>query len=107
MEPPGHQRSKTSYDMKMIFFLDFLTSKNHPWALKTIETSSTTRREEHAEGLNFALAPSEAKLSATTGFRHFSALDLASEVTGLPRTSLYTNRFVSRRATRSFFSAKL
>ena len=27
-------------------------------------------------------APSEAKLSAITGFRHFSALDLTSEVTG-------------------------
>ena len=30
----------------------------------------------------FALAPSEAKLSAITGFHHFSALDLTSEVTG-------------------------
>ena len=39
-----------------------------------------------------------------TDFRHFSALDLTSLVTGWPRTlSLYINLFVSRRATRSFF----
>ena len=74
---------------------------------KTIVTCST-RPKEHAGCWNFALAPSEAKLSAITGFRHFSALDLTSEVTGWPRTlSLYINLFVSRRATRSFFSAKL
>ena len=48
------------------------------------------------------------KLSAITDFRHFSALDLTSEVTGWPRPlSLYINRFVSRRATRSFFREAL
>ena len=42
--------------------------------------------------------------SAITRFRHFLTLDLTSEVTGSLRTlSLYTNRIVSRRATRSFF----
>ena len=104
MEPPGHQRSMTSYDpYDRKWFLEFLTPTNHPWAFKNHETCST-RREEHAGRWNFALAPSEAKLSAITGFRHFSALDLTSEVAGWPRTfNLYTNRFVSRRATRSFF----
>ena len=33
MKPPGHQRSMTSYDPKMILFR-FLTPKNHPWAFK-------------------------------------------------------------------------
>ena len=70
---------------------------------KNIVTCST-RRKEHTGRWNFALAPSEAKLSAITGFDHFSALDLTSEVTGWPRTwSLYVNLFVSWRATCSFF----
>ena len=80
------------------------------WPLKIIHGHSktnvtcSTRRKEHAGRWSCALAPSEAKLSATTGFRHFSVLDLTSEVTGWPRTlSLYINLFVSRRATRSFF----
>ena len=74
-----------------------LLSASHP-----IVTCST--RKEHAGRLNFVLAPSEAKLSAINGFRHYSALDLTSEVTGWPRTlSLYINLFVSRRAARSFF----
>ena len=85
------------------WFFEFLTRKIIYGHSKTIVTCST-RRKEHAGCWNFALAPSEAKLSATTGFRHFSALDLTSEVTGWPRTlSLYINLFVSRRATRSFF----
>ena len=103
MEPPGHQRSMTSYDPKMIF--EFLTLKVIHGHSKNIATCST-RRKKHAERWNFALAPSEAKLSAITviGFRHFSALHLTSEVTGWPRTlSLYINLFVSRRARRSFF----
>ena len=105
MEPPGHQRSMTSYDPKMIF--EILTPKKHPLAFKTIVTCST-RRKEHAGRWNFALAPSEAKLLAITGFRHFSALDLTSEVTGWPRTlSLYINLFVSWRATCSFFREAL
>ena len=106
MEPPGHQGSVTSY-MTQNHFSNF-------WPLKIIHghskttVSCSTRRKEHAGRWNFALAPSEAKLSAITGFRHFSALDLTSEVTGWPRTlSLYINLFVSRRATCSFFSAML
>ena len=56
---------------------------------------------------NCALAPSEAKLSAITGFRHFSALDLTSEVTGWPRTlSLNINLFLPASYT-LVFSAKL
>ena len=70
---------------------------------KTNVTCST-RHKEHAGRWNFVLATSEAKLSAITGFRHFSALDLSSEVTGWPRTlSLYINLFVAQRATCSFF----
>ena len=96
MEPPGHQRSMTSYNPKKIF--RFFTHINHSWALKNIKTYSN-RRVEHAERWNCALAPSEAKLSTITGFRHFSALDLTSEVKGWPGAlSLDTNRFVSRRA---------
>ena len=73
---------------------------------QTIVTCSTCRKE-HAACWNFALAPSEAKLSAITGFRHFSALDLTSEVNGWRlNLSLCINLFVSRRATCSF-SAKL
>ena len=32
MEPPGHQRSMTTYDTKIIF--EFLTPQNRPWAFK-------------------------------------------------------------------------
>ena len=89
------------------WFFEFLTPKNHPWAFKNqrnVFYSSQGARWT----LKFPLAPSEAKLSATTGFRHFSALDLTSEVTGWPRKlSLYINLFVSRRATRSFFREAL
>ena len=101
MEPPGHQRSMTSYDTKMI--VRFLPLKIIYVHSKTIVTCYTCR-EEHAGRWNVALPPSEAKLSTITGFRDFLALDLTSEVTGWPRTlSLYINRFVSWRATRSFF----
>ena len=45
--------------------------------------------------------------SKVIGDHGFSALDLTSEVTGWPRTlSLYTNRFVSRRARRSLFACR-
>ena len=71
--------------------------------LKTIVSCSNCRKE-HAGRWNLALSPSETKLSAITGFLHFSSLDLTSEVTGSPRTlSWYINLFVSRRTTRSFF----
>ena len=97
----SHQRSMTLCDPQIFF--EFLTHKNHPRAIKKHRYVST-RREKHAGHQNFALAPSEAKLSAITGFRYFSALDLTPEVTGWPRTfSFYTNRFVSWRATSSFF----
>ena len=62
-------------------------------------------QEEHTRRYIFALAPSEAKLSAKRGFGQFWAFwpDLTSEVTGWPRTSsLYINRIVSWRTTRSF-----
>ena len=89
------------------FFFEFLPLKIIHGYSKTILTCST-RHEEHAGHWNVALAPSEAKLSAITGFRHFSALDPTSEATGWPRVlSLCINLFVSRRATCSFFSAKL
>ena len=66
----------------------------------------STPQEEQA----VFLAPSEAKFSAKRDLVIFSAFDLASQVTGWPITlslTLYDNRFVSWRATRSFFSAKL
>ena len=62
------------------------------WPLKVVHGHPKTtvmcsaRRKEHAGRWNSALAPSEAKLSAITGFRHFFALDLISEVTGWPRS---------------------
>ena len=84
------------------WFFEFLHLKIIYGHSKTTVTCST-RRKEHAGRWNFALAPSGAKLSAITYFRHFSALDRTSEVTGWPRTlSLYINCFVSRRAIRSF-----
>ena len=55
------------------WFFDFSTPKNYPWALKTIVACST-RRKEHAGRWNFALAPSETKLSAITGFVTFRHL---------------------------------
>ena len=89
--------------MTRFFFSNFWPQKIIHVHSTTIVTCST-RRKEHAGRWHFALAPSEAKLSAITCFRHFSALDLTSEVTGWPRTlSLYINLFVSRRVTCSFF----
>ena len=82
---------------------EFSTLKIIHRHLKTTVTFST-HHKEHAGRINFALAPSEVKLSAFTGFRHLSALDLTSEVTGWSWTlSLYINLFVSRRATYSSF----
>ena len=81
MEPPGHQRSMASYDPipKIIFrILDFLQIMH---GHSKTNVTCFTRHKEHAGRWNFALATSEAKLSAITGFRHFSALDLTSEVT--------------------------
>ena len=72
---------------------DFRSLKIFHGNSKTIVTCFT-RLKEHAGRWNFALAPSEAKLSAITGFRHFSALDLTSEVTAWPRTlSSYINLY--------------
>ena len=89
------------------WFCEFFTPKNHRRAIKTIKTCSTGRKEL-AVRWNFTVAPLETKVSAITSFRDFLALDLTSEVTRWPRTlSLHTTRFVSRRATRSFLSAKL
>ena len=59
--------------------------KYHPWVSKN-HRNVLYSSQGHAGHWNFALAPSEAKLSAITGFRHFSALDLTSEVTSWPRT---------------------
>ena len=103
MEPPGHQRSMTSYDSKMIFRF-FFAPKSHPWALKKHRIVFYSSRGTRWT-LNFCSISSRSQeLSAIIGFRYFSALDLTSEVTGWPRTlSLYTNRSVSRRARRSFF----
>ena len=89
------------------WFFEFLTLKNYPWAFKNhrnvFHSSQGTRWT-----LKFCSSSIRSEVIGDHGFRHFSALDLTSEVTGWPRTlSLYINLFVSRRATRSFFSAKL
>ena len=113
----GQMRSMTFADFfrvllpfKVIWGADF-DSDIH-FGLRRLETKSWNHRFIQGQWrhmtrkwfFEFALAPSEAKLSAITGFRHFSALDLTSEVTGWPKTfSLYINLFVSRLATRSFF----
>ena len=104
----NHQVIKGQWrHMTQKLFFDFFTPKIIHGHSETIVTCSTCRKERAGRS-NFALAPSEAKLSAMTDFRHFSALDLTSEVTGWPMTlSLYINMFVSRWATCSFFSAKL
>ena len=85
------------------WFFEFVIPQNYPWPFKNHRYVFYSSQETRWT-LNFALTPSEAKLSAITCFRHFSALDLTSEVTGWPRTlGLYINLFVSRRVTRSFF----
>ena len=91
----------TSCDLKIKFI--FWGSKIVHWYSKTIQTCSMSQ-EEHTSRYIFALAPSEAKLSAKRLFGHFWVFDLTSEVIGWPRTSsLYINRFVSWRTTRAFF----
>ena len=85
------------------WFFEFLTHKNYPWAFEShrnvFYSSQGTRWT-----LKFCSSAIRSKVIGDHGFRHFSALDLTSEVTGWPRTlSLYINLFVSRRATRSFF----
>ena len=99
MEPPGHQKSMSSYDPKLFF--DFLAPKNHPLALNNHRNAFLSSR-----GTRWTLKFRSSSIISRviTSFRHFSALDLTSEVTGWPRTlSLHTNRLVSWRATRSFF----
>ena len=67
-----------------------------------------TRRKEDAGRWNFALAPSEAKLSAITGFSHFSAFDLTSEVTGSPRSLKFIYQLLRLAASYTLvFSGKL
>ena len=102
MEPPGHQRSMTSYMTRNSFFRIF-TPKNYPRAFKNhrnvFYSSQGTRWT-----LKFCCSSIRRKVIGDHGFSSISALDLTSEVTGWPRTlSLYINLFVSRRATRSFF----
>ena len=85
------------------WFFEFLTPKNYPMAFKNhrnvFYSSQGTRWT-----LKFCSSSISSKVIVDHDFRHFSALDLTSEVTGWPRTSsLYINLFVSRRATRSFF----
>ena len=85
------------------WFFEFLTPKNYLWAFtnhrNVFYSSQGTRLT-----LKFCSSSIRSKVIGDHGFRHFSALDLTSEVTGWPRTlSLYIHLFVSRRATRSFF----
>ena len=100
----NHQIIKGQWrHMTRKWFFEFLTPKNYPWAFKNYRnvfySSQGTRWT-----LTFCSSSIRSKVIGDHGFRHFSALDLTSEVTGWPRTlSLYINLFVSRRATRSFF----
>ena len=100
----NHQIIKGQWrHMTRKWFFEFLTPKNYPWAFKNYRnvfySSQGTRWT-----LKFCSSSIRSKVIGDHGFRHFSALDLTSEVTGWPRTlSLYINLFVSRRATRSFF----
>ena len=100
----NHQIIKGQWrHMTRKWFFEFLTPKNYPWAFKNygnvFYSSQGTRWT-----LKFCSSSIRSKVIGDHGFRHFSALDLTSEVTGWPRTlSLYINLFVSRRATRSFF----
>ena len=100
----NHQIIKGQWrHMTRKWFFEFLTPKNYPWAFKNYRnvfySSQGTRWT-----LKFCSSSIRSKVIGDHGFRHFSALDLTSEVTGWPRTLyLYINLFVSRRATRSFF----
>ena len=100
----NHQVIKGQWrHMTRKWFFEFLTPKNYTWAFKNhrnvFYSSQGTRWT-----LKFCSSSIRSKVIGDHGFRHFSALDLTSEVTGWPRTvSLYINLFVSRRATRSFF----
>ena len=100
----NHQVIKGQWrHMTRKWFFEFLTPKYYPWAFKNhpnvFYSSQGTRWT-----LKFCSSSIRSKVIGDHGFRHFSALDLTSEVTGWPRTfSLYINLFVSRRATRSFF----
>ena len=71
MEPPGHQRSMTSHDPKMIF--EFLTAKNYLWAFKNhrnvFYSSQGTRWT-----LKFCCSSIRSKVIGDHGFPHFSAL---------------------------------
>ena len=85
------------------WFFEFLTPKNYPWAFKNHGNVFYSLQETRWT-LKFCSSSTRSKVIGDHGFRHFSALDLTSEVTGWPRTlSLNINLFVSRRATRSFF----
>ena len=100
----NHQVIKGQWrHMTRKWFFEFLTPKNYPWAFKNhrnvFYSSKGTRWT-----LKCCSSSIRSKVIGDHGFRHFSALDLTSEVTGWPRTlSLYINLFVSWRATRSFF----
>ena len=100
----NHQAIKGQWrHMARKWFFEFLTPKNYPWAFKNhrnvFYSSQGTRWT-----LKFCSSSFRSKVIGDHGFRHFSALDLNSEVTGWPRTlSLYINLFVLRRVTRSFF----
>ena len=99
---------KTSPFLPVISMWTCSTNSTHAFHRSSGPTQVNRGQLRSNEVNDLCLAPSAAKLSAITGFRHFSALDLTSEITGWPRTlSLYTNRFVSQRATRSFFREAL
>ena len=83
------------------WFFKILTPKNHHRAFKNHRNVFCSSR-----GTRWTLKfrSSSIRSKVVIGVHGFSSLDLTSEVTGWPRTlSLYTNLFVSRRATRLVF----
>ena len=104
----NHQVIKGQWrHMARKWFFEFLIPKNYPWAFKNHRNVFYSSQGTHWT-LKFCSSSIRSKVIGDHGFRHFSALDLTSEVTGWPRTlSLYINLFVSRRATRSFFREAL
>ena len=67
MESPGHQRSMTSYDPKMIFRIFWPIKIIHEYSKTFKKVTCSTRCKEHAVRWNFVLAPWEAKVIGDHG----------------------------------------
>ena len=105
MRPRNHRVIKGQWrHMTQKLFFEFLAPKNNPWAFKNHRNvfylSQGTRST-----LKFCSGSIRNKVIGDHVFPSLFGTWPASEVTGWPRPlSLYIDRFVTRRATRSFFS---